>query len=154
MTAPMFSKVLVICIGNICRSPMAAAMLRQQGPAGLQVRSAGLAACVGQDMDPLALQVLGAEAVEHLPHSASQLTEAMLRWADLVLVMDHQQWKSVTRHAPYVLGKTFLIGKWRDDLEIADPYRRPLSAFQQTYAHLGFCIEGWLPYLSFEDQEK
>ena len=48
--------------------------------------------------------------------------------------------------APEVRGKAFLMGKWQDPLDITDPYRRPASAFEQTYAQLSRCIDDWLPH--------
>jgi protein-tyrosine phosphatase len=149
----MINKVLVICIGNICRSPMAVALLRKHAP-HLQVESAGLAACVGNDMDSLTAQVLADNQVPQPVHAATQLTDELVRWADLILVMDQCQLRSITSKAPHTRGKTFLIGKWRDDFEIDDPYRRPITAFQRTYTELTRCIEGWLPYLRSEDRQR
>lgn len=143
----MFSKVLVLCVGNICRSPMAAALLMQRCQ-GLEVTSAGLQACVGIGMDPLAQAVLTDFKVAHPDHRACQVTHDMLRWAELVLLMEQPQLHEVMQLAPEVRGKAFLIGKWQGGLEIADPYRRPKKAFHQTYQHLSRCVEDWLPYLS------
>ncbi|WP_268797014.1 low molecular weight protein-tyrosine-phosphatase [Pseudomonas huanghezhanensis] len=143
----MFNNVLVVCVGNICRSPMAEAMLLQRvGTKGVSISSAGTHAMLSSSMDPLAQDVLKVNGVPVYKHRSRQMDVEMLHQADLVLVMEPQQLQSVLSLAPEVRGKTFLIGKWQE-LEIADPYRRPKLAFEQTYEQLSRCVDDWLPYL-------
>lgn len=143
----MFSNVLVICVGNICRSPMAQALLQQRVAPPMQVGSAGTHAMLGSPMDPLAEAVLQMHQVVVPRHQARQIERNMLHQADLILLMETSQQSSVLRLAPEVRGKTFLIGKWQHQLEIADPYRQPQLAFEQTYEQLSRCVDDWLPFL-------
>ncbi|WP_213878579.1 low molecular weight protein-tyrosine-phosphatase [Pseudomonas sp. dw_358] len=144
----MFSRVLIVCVGNICRSPMAVAMLRERCTAqGVQIDSSGLQACAGFDMEPTAKEVLDDFNVASYEHRASQVTLQQLHWADLVLVMEHNHLRSVLKLAPEVRGKVCLIGRFRDDMEVADPFRRPKGAFVDTYNSLTRCVDDWLPHL-------
>ncbi|MBD8187172.1 low molecular weight phosphotyrosine protein phosphatase [Pseudomonas viridiflava] len=144
----MFSNVLVVCVGNICRSPMAVALLRHRlaGPE-VRIQSAGIAALSGSAMDPLAKAVLQSHQVPTRRHEARQVNRHLLHQADLILLMEQAHFSRILKLAPEVRGRTFLLGKWQQTLEIADPYRRPKSAFEQTYQHLSRCIDDWLPHL-------
>jgi len=144
----MFNNVLVVCVGNICRSPMAEAMLLDRvAGSGVMISSAGTHAMLSSTIDPLAQTVLQVNGVPAHKHRSRQVDVQMLHQSDLILLMEHKQMQSVLKLAPEVRGKTFLIGKWQQDLEIADPYRRPKLAFEQTYEQLSRCVDDWLPYL-------
>ncbi|WP_346400710.1 low molecular weight protein-tyrosine-phosphatase [Pseudomonas syringae] len=143
----MFSSVLVLCVGNVCRSPMAVAMLHERLQATqVRIQSAGIAALSGSSIDPTAHAVLQSHRVKPRRHAARQMSRELLRQADLILLMEQAHFSDVLELAPEVRGKAFLIGKWQDPLDITDPYRRPASAFEQTYAQLSRCIDDWLPH--------
>ncbi|MCI3946245.1 low molecular weight phosphotyrosine protein phosphatase [Pseudomonas syringae] len=148
----MFSNVLVLCVGNVCRSPMAVAMMQQRlNTTALCVRSAGIAALSGSPIDPAARSVLDSHGVQLRDHAASQVSREQLQRADLILLMEQAHVRDVLKSAPEVRGRTFLMGRWQGPLDIVDPYRRPLSAFEQTYAQLSRCIDDWLPHLQSEE---
>lgn len=80
-------KLLVVCHGNVCRSPASAAVLRAELPQGWDVRSVGLHATAGVAAKKMrvAMASLGYDLTAHKP---TQLREADLGWADMVLYMD------------------------------------------------------------------
>lgn len=137
----MFDSVLIVCEGNICRSPVAAALLRQG--TGKQVQSAGVAALVGHDLDPTAREVARRQGVDCPPHQARQLTQEMCSGADLILVMERRQRDYLLRIAPESAGKALLFGKWLDEREIPDPYRRSREAYEQVHRVLNEAAAAW-----------
>jgi len=139
----MFNRILVVCTGNICRSPVAEAMLRQALP-GRQLSSAGLGALVGHGVEPTARSLAEADGLDVASHQARQLTSEMLQQADLVLVMSHGQRRAVGDIAPEALGKTMLIGRWLpDEPEIPDPYRKSREVFEHVHGLLRAAAGEW-----------
>jgi protein-tyrosine phosphatase len=136
--------LLVVCVGNVCRSPMAECLLRDRlGEPATIVGSAGLAALAGQPIDPCAESVLGAHGLSAGPHVARQLEESMIDAADLVLVMEKAQILSVHMLAPGAVGKTFLLGKWLGAVDIPDPFRRRREHFEHVYRMIELAVESW-----------
>ena len=139
----MFNRILVVCAGNICRSPVAEAMLRQALP-GRQLSSAGLGALVGHGVEPTARALAEADGLDVANHQARQLTVEMLGDADLILVMSPGQRRAVGELAPQALGKTMLLGKWLpDEPEIPDPYRKSREVFEHVHRMVGRATDSW-----------
>lgn len=139
----MFERILVVCIGNICRSPVAEVMLSRDLPTK-QVSSAGLGALVGQGVDPAARELAEAEGLDVSAHQARQLSREMLAQADLILVMSAGQRRAIGELAPQALGKTMLLGKWLPgEPDIPDPYRKSREAFEHVHGLLRAAVGEW-----------
>lgn len=144
----MFDKVLVVCIGNICRSPTAEYLLRQRlGARATTVESAGLAALAGNPIDPLAADLLAERGIDASAHRARQLDESVVAGANLILVMQRSHLASLAKRWPHAVGRTFLLGKWQGDREVPDPYRQPRAAFELAYRLIEEGVDGWLQHL-------
>lgn len=144
----MFHRILIVCIGNICRSPTAEFLFRRAlADRDIEWGSAGLGALVGKPMDPLALELLAQHGVDGSAHRGRQLTPALLRHADLVLGMEKGHIASMMRLAPEVSGKIMLLDKWGTGSDIPDPYRQQRIAFEHVYERVERSVAGWLPYL-------
>ena len=72
----MFQNILVVCMGNICRSPIAERILQKKLP-GLRVSSVGINALVGKDADFQAIKTALKHGVVVAGHTARQLTPEM-----------------------------------------------------------------------------
>ncbi|HAT4986152.1 TPA: protein tyrosine phosphatase [Serratia marcescens] len=143
----MFDSILVVCIGNICRSPTGERMLKQLLP-GKKLDSAGLGALVGKPADNMAAEVARENGLSLEGHSGKQLTASMCREYDLILVMEKGHIDAVCRLAPEVRGKTMLFGHWLGQREIADPYRQSREAFEFVYHTLAEASQKWAQALS------
>lgn len=146
----MFQRILVVCIGNICRSPVAEAMLRQHLPAK-ELSSAGLGARVGEGVDPKAQQLAEAAGLNVAEHSARQLTPAMLQAADLILVMSDGQRRAVAELSPAAMGKTMRLGNWLENgkgRDIPDPYQKSQEAFEHVHQLMADATAAWASKLA------
>ncbi|MCK2182992.1 low molecular weight protein-tyrosine-phosphatase [Halomonas getboli] len=142
----MFHHLLVVCTGNICRSPVGEAMLKASLP-DKNVESAGLGALVGQGVEPTARELAEAEGLDVAEHKARQISQDMLQRADLILVMSEGQRRAIGEMAPAALGKTMLIGRWLDGgkgVEIPDPYRKSREAFEHVHRMLKEATDSWV----------
>lgn len=143
----MFTNILVLCTGNICRSPIAEAVLleRLKGR-GIEVRSAGTAALIGEPADPLAVEVSRTHGLDLSAHRGQQATTPLLQASDLVLVMtrEHADW--VHSRLPALRGRVQLLGRWRNE-EIADPYGHAKAAFEAAYGQIEAAVADWIPRL-------
>ncbi|MHB1764990.1 MAG: low molecular weight protein-tyrosine-phosphatase [Gammaproteobacteria bacterium] len=146
---PIIERLTVLCAGNICRSPMAWGLFRADpdlARLGIAVASAGLMAEVGSPPAALAVRVLAERGIDIRAHRAQQVTEAGLREADCILVMESWQRKWIGQRWPALTGRVFLLGHW-GNFEIADPYDREIAVFRATCAEIERGVREWVPHL-------
>jgi len=144
----VFKNILFVCVGNICRSPSAEFMLRKvvEGR-GIHVSSAGLGALVDHGIDATAQALLLEHGLDGTGHRGRQITRGILSEADLVLTMERKHVRRITEIAPEASGKTFLLGKWQNEREIADPYRQQRAAFEHVYTLMDEGVASWSRHL-------
>ncbi len=145
-----YKHILVVCQGNICRSPVAEAMLRQALPQK-QIRSAGLQAMVGNAADPTAAEIASHHGLDLSAHEARQINEEMVQWADLILVMSQNQRHMLAHKMPEAMGKTLLLGHWiraqgtraNNGLDIPDPYKKSRDVFEHVHKLMSDGVGLW-----------
>lgn len=137
------NNILVVCVGNICRSPMAEVLLKHEFPEKT-VWSAGLSALVGNPADPMSVEVAAAHGLDLSAHRAQQLTAWMCQPAELILVMEQGHKTELEQKFPLVRGKVFRLGDL-GKFDIADPYRQARTAFESAYADIARGVADWTP---------
>jgi protein-tyrosine phosphatase len=140
----MIRHILVVCVGNICRSPMAEALLRRElrGQDGITVESAGLGALVGHAASAHSVELMAEAGIDISAHRARQIHPDMVREADLVLVMEARHRRAIDDADPTARGKVHRLGEWQDR-DIDDPYRQPRTAYEAALRDIEAGVASW-----------
>jgi len=138
--------ILVVCIGNICRSPMAEGLLAEAVP-DAQISSAGLEAMVGQRPDPIACELMSQRGISIEDHRARQINLDACQRADLILVMDRHQRRAVEERYRFTSGKVFRLGEFSDQ-DVPDPYRAGRPAFERALSLIEDGAQHWVKRIS------
>lgn len=142
--------VLFVCVGNVCRSPLAEELLRARLEAELgemggavRVESAGVRAQVGEAMDETAAGELERLGLRQRSSTARQLTTDMIARADLVLTASKDLRSSILEQTPSALRRTFTVREFAELVNgatagspralVADAVRRRSAAKLQDY---------------------
>ncbi len=101
--------ILTVCTGNICRSPAAERLLAVAFGPDVRLESAGTAAVVAHPIEEHMVQVLESDGVDVSGFAAQQVTDTLLKDADLILTMTQEHRSSVLRLAPSALRRTYTL---------------------------------------------
>jgi protein-tyrosine phosphatase len=135
--------VLVVCHGNICRSPVAGALLaRELAPLGIEVQSAGFIG-FNRPSPPEAIAAAERHAINLTAHRSQLVTAAMARTTDLIVVMDPAQRQLLRERYGRSNSAVLVLG----DLDpgpvetrtIRDPVEQKQDVFEKVYERIARC---------------
>ena len=138
----MFDKILIVCIGNICRSPSAERILQKLMP-GKVITSAGIGALIDHQIEKNAAQLLDSHNYNSDDHKAKQVSTDIINQAELILVMERKHQQVLMQKYPSASGKIMLLGKWHNEEEIPDPYRKSFAAFEHAFTQIDKNCQAW-----------
>lgn len=135
----MFKNILFVCVGNICRSPVAEYWARDQlmkkGFSAMQVSSAGIHAMQSNLIASEMQIILNQFEIDASKHSAKQINANDVARAEIIFTMETWHKEELTFAFPNSRGKIFNLGKWSNE-EIVDPYRKEQAIFEVVFASI------------------
>lgn len=146
-------KVLFVCTGNTCRSPLAEYLLKHKANEQIEVKSAGIAAFNGSDAAEPVKQLLGEKGIT-VEHQSQMVTPQLMDWADFVLTMTESHAEQLQRYFPQKKESIFPLKAYvnpeSDDVNISDPFGGSVEVYKQTMIELEELINKLLQTSSTE----
>ena len=154
--------ILFVCSGNVSRSFLAEALLRQElrslGEEGVGVASAGLYAYPGSPPDPQMVDYLAKAGIAYEPHDAKGMTQKEVEWADRILVMEKDHARAIERAWPEARDKTELLSKyvsadWAED-DVIDPYGKSTYHYRLAQSQISLAVQNLARWIVQNAQDQ
>lgn len=150
-------RILFVCTGNTCRSPLARALLKEKRP-DFEVKSAGVNALPGMNASEGTIQVLAEKGIK-LNHVSSQVDHELVGWADIVLALTEGHKRQLMKQFPNFIGKIYTLKEaaFKEEGEnseqtissfsISDPFGGSIEIYQKTANEIETAIDHLLKKL-------
>ena len=150
--------ILFVCLGNICRSPLAEGIFNHLAASKglghtMEARSAGTADYhIGGPADHRAIKVAHRHSIE-IRHEVRQLRESDFQDFDYIVAMDESNYMAITHHPGYMHSRAEVVmmrsfDTASTDLNVPDPYFGSMDGFEKVYQMLVKANEGFIGFLT------
>lgn len=147
-------RILFVCTGNTCRSPLAGALLKEKRP-DFEVKTAGVNAIPGMHASEGTIQVLKEKGIK-LNHVSSEVTEELVNWADIVLTLTESHKRQLLEQYPNFIDKIYTLKEaaFKEEnsnlsvtYSISDPFGGSIEIYQKTANEIEVAIDHLLKKL-------
>lgn len=143
---PSDGQVLFLCLGNICRSPLAeryAADQIESADADISVVSAGFVEREDRSSPDTAVDVADEFGVDLSDHGSTHVTRELVEESDLIFLMDVDNYRRLRQQFPDAVEKAYLLHAVREDggVEIPDPVHGDHETFREVYADVAAAVD-------------
>lgn len=142
-------KILFVCTGNTCRSPMAEHLLKEKlkkmNIEDIEVESAGLSAFFPQKASKNAILVMNEIGIDISSHVSRLINEEMIKESTLILTMERYHKEVITKMYPGVMDKVFTLKEYvlddKKELDVVDPYGGDIEEYRRCRDELSFLLD-------------
>ncbi len=119
----MSFRILSVCTGNVCRSPIAELFLARELARfpDVRVASAGVGALAGQGVPEPAQRLAQSHRIDASMHVARQIDESTIRESDLVLAMAREHRRTIVQMVPAATRRIFTLRELARITDVAEP---------------------------------
>ncbi|MFA5624355.1 MAG: hypothetical protein WC966_04795 [Bradymonadales bacterium] len=144
-----YSRIAVLCSGNICRSPLAEHLLRKklaEQELNAQVISMGTLGLQGRSADPQIVRIAKEYGCDVSRHRSQGVSRAILEATDVILIMDGVQERMLRQYAPQIMNKVQRLGVFLEPPqdEIDDPVGLDAATFRRVASEIDAALDAWI----------